>query len=338
MELPLSPQNAPSDNGVNSRNDSTVQRLGRGVNPEPSPDGNVREGATTRGRGYGVLNAMPVTAPTSAPPEREEIVWTARRLAEVEFKRLGDNNSPQDNETSLRYPWAYLYATVTISAPEEQRNKGRGRLLNLLNQKIDDAGMSIRDQLNIQCLQDQPAAGSKDIASITEIVDEVPTADCNRTTSQGNLARTNTWWRNKATAGGAFTIADMNTMWHDVSDGNDFPTFLLTYQTPFEYYENALVPQIRYSDTRMADAGFQSLKYKNVPVIWDPNIGLTDDIYFINTKYFKLCIDKDWDFRTGDFIEPDNQAAKTAKILWAGNLTCNNMRRQGVLHTITAPS
>ena len=248
------------------------------------------------------------------------------------------DTTPQDNETSARYPWAGEYATIAISWMEAQRNAGPGMLINLLNQKIDDAEMSLRDKLNVHLLQSQPAAGSKDPVSITELIDEDPTDDPTRTTAIGSIGNANTWWRNVATAGGAFTVADMNAMWNDVSDGQDPPTFLLTSSTVYEYYENSLTGMIRYQDSRVGDQGFTNLMYKNAPMLWDPQIGNTDALYFINTKYFKLTTHSNGDFKTTDFIEPDNQAAKVAKILWMGNLECNNRRRCGTLHGITAPA
>jgi len=248
------------------------------------------------------------------------------------------DTTPQDNETSATYDWTGEYATISVSWMENKKNEGPGRLVNLLNQKIDDAGMSIRDKLNVHLLQSQPAAGSKDPNSITEIIDEVPTADPSRTASIGGIGNANTWWRNQYTTGGAFTVADMNAMYNDVSDGADLPTFLLTSSTVFEYYENSQVGQIRYASADIADAGFQTLQYKSVPMIWDPQIGNTDEIYFINTKYFKLVTHSGGDFVTTEFIEPDNQAAKVAKILWMGQLECSNRRRVGTLHGITAPA
>ena len=166
----------------------------------------------------------------------------------------------------------------------------------------------------------------------------VSTADTNRTAAQGGIGNANTWWRNTYTDGGAFTVADMNAIVNDASDGSDFPTFALTSSTIFEYYENSQVGQIRYTDTRIADAGFMALEYKGFPILWDPQIGNTDELYFINTKYFKLGTYAEGDFVTTDFIEPDNQAAKVAKILWMGNLFSSNRRRLATLHGITAPA
>ncbi len=71
----------PLNNGVNSVNNSTVAYGEGGVNTEPSLKRNLLEGATTRGRGY-VHADMPVIAPTNAPAEKRDIVWTAWRHAE----------------------------------------------------------------------------------------------------------------------------------------------------------------------------------------------------------------------------------------------------------------
>ena len=38
---------------------------------------------------------------------------------------------------------------------------------------------------------------------------------------------------------------------------------------------------------------------------------------------------------TTPFIEPENQTAKTAKVLFMGNATCSNLRKMGVLYAIS---
>jgi hypothetical protein len=130
----------------------------------------------------------------------------------------------------------------------------------------------------------------------------------------------------------------MATVWNNCSTGSDNPTFLLTSQTPYEYYEASQIGLIRYASTTAADAGFQNLLYKTAPVYWDAMCGATDEIYFWNTKYLYLAIMQGADFVTTDFVTPDNQAGKVAKILFMGQLVNSNRRRCGVLHGITAPA
>ena len=249
------------------------------------------------------------------------------------------DTTPQDNETSAKYPWAQIAATITLAWTEEKKNQGAGKLIDILNQKIDDARDTIRDAMNIQLTATAPASGSKDLISLAEIVQSSPGTNPSRTASIGAISGSaQSWWRNKATSGGAFSVSDMNTMYNNVSDGIDPPTFMLSGQTVYEYYENSQVGQIRYSDTKMADAGFQNLMFKATPYMWEPLIGTTDSLYFLNSKYLRLQIMSGADFVTTPFVEPENQAAKTAKILFMGNLTCTARRRQGTLYSITAPA
>lgn len=250
------------------------------------------------------------------------------------------DTTPQENETSARFPWAQNYVTISVSWTEERKNQGEGRLKSIVEQKSDDAAMSIRDKLDFQLMAAEPAAGSKDPISLQELIADDPTSSgYNRIGSIGNIAQdSHVFWRNQQLDGGAFSVADMHQVYNDCSDGIDPPTMMLTSQTVYQYYENSLVGQTRYVDSRMGDQGFTALAFKERPVIWSANIGNSDSMYFLNNKYFKLCIMTGADFAPTEFQKPDNQAARVAQLLWMGNLVTTNRRRLGVLHGITAPS
>jgi len=62
--------------------------------------------------------------------------------------------------------------------------------------------------------------------------------------------------------------------------------------------------------------------------------GTGDVMYFINSRYLFLKVDVATDFVTTDFVKPTNQTARTAQILWMGNLVTNNARRLGVLFNV----
>jgi hypothetical protein len=248
------------------------------------------------------------------------------------------DTSPQNLETGAKFDDASYYETVSISFQEEKRNQGRHAVFSLWNQKIDDATMTLKDRVGAALTATQPAAGSKALVSLTELVDEAPSADPPRTAAIGGIGNSNTWWRNQATSGGAFSVADMTAMYNDVSDGSDFPSLLVTSSTVWEYYHNSQVGQIRYQDTRIADAGFPTLQFMNVPIVWEPQIGNTDEIYYINFKYYKFETFDGADFAATEVVKPDNQAARVGQYLWMGQATCSNRRRLGTLHGITAPA
>ena len=70
--------------------------------------------------------------------------------------------------------------------------------------------------------------------------------------------------------------------------------------------------------------------YKQVPITWDPSVTVANAFTWINTNYTKLMIHSEGQFVTSDFIEPDNAATKTAKILFMGQLVSSNRRRNGL--------
>ena len=75
--------------------------------------------------------------------------------------------------------------------------------------------------------------------------------------------------------------------------------------------------------------GFSQIDHNGAAVVVD-NHCPSGHVFFLNTKFFKLVIDSETDFITTPFIEPENQTAKTAKVLFMGNTTCSNLRKQGV--------
>lgn len=118
---------------------------------------------------------------------------------------------------------------------------------------------------------------------------------------------------------------------------------LLTAKDVFGQYEGLMVPNERYLDMKLGDAGFQNLRFKNVPLVLDkgivtalrgtPTAATTkmSPMYFINSDSFELVVHKDADFEITPFRTPTNQDAKTAQILFMGNLCCNQRNANGVI-------
>jgi hypothetical protein len=83
-----------------------------------------------------------------------------------------------------------------------------------------------------------------------------------------------------------------------------------------------------------ANAGFENLTFKGKPVMYGNYIG-AGFLYMLNLNYIDLVVDSATDMITTPFIVPTNQTVKVAYILWRGNLTTNNRRRQAKLTGIT---
>jgi len=236
----------------------------------------------------------------------------------------------QSGITAAEYDWKQYAASIAITGIEEAQNNGEQEIINLLEAKIMQAEESIREGMNTMFFGDGTGNSSKNWNGLANIVDN--------TGSVGGIdaTSTNTWWRSyKETTATALTVAQMLTAYNTTSVGNDHPDVILTTQTLFEKYETLLQPQLRYTDTKTADQGFQNLLFKAAPVMYDT--GCTAGVmYFLNSKYLTLVGHSDKWFAQTDFIRPENTDARYALILSYGNLTCRNRAKQGKLTAKTA--
>jgi len=240
------------------------------------------------------------------------------------------DTTPQDGMTIARFNWKQYAATITISGLEKRNNMGESQLIDLLQAKTTQAEMSLRDMMSTDSFGDGTGNNSKTFTGLKALVSTTATV--------GGLSPTTfTWWASQAQTAASFAangLAAMRTLYNSCTFGNDRPSIGFTTQTVYEYYEALMNPLERITDTKVADLGFENLRFKGVPILWDRSCtaGL---MYFLNSKYINLVVHEEADVVTKPFVTPENQDASTASILFQGNTTVNNRRMHGVL-TVTA--
>ena len=238
----------------------------------------------------------------------------------------------QEGISAAEYDWKQYAASIAISGIEEAKNNGDAAILHLLEAKVMQAEESLREGFNTMFFGDGTGNSSKNWNGLGNLVESGNTVGgINSATGQGN-----DWWRSyEENTAGALTLAQMATGYNSVSVGSDHPDMVLTTQTLFEKYEALLQPQLRYTDTKTADAGFQNLLFKAAPVTYD--VGCTAGVvYFLNSKYLTLVGHSGKWFSQTEFVRPENLDAKYSLIMCYGNLTCRNRARQGKLTAKTA--
>lgn len=279
------------------------------------------------------------------------------------------DTTPQDGMTTAFYDWREIAGTISISRKEERQNTGESRLLNLLQQKIRQAEMSMREELNAQLLQGTvsgtefvPGNDAKDLNPLGYFLRKDNTADPASGGNVGNIAASNSWWRHQTAVldsgstdtGNAFALSvstyaglkvALRRMYNHCSKGSGgSPNLIVADQNTFETYENALDTNIRFASTKMGDLGFDSVKLRGAEMIWDEvipdvdngTVAITDGTaFFLNTEFYKLIIDSETDIVTTPFVEPENQTARTAKVLFMGNAGVNNLRKLGVVYAVS---
>lgn len=246
------------------------------------------------------------------------------------------STTAQDGLTAAEFSWKTWAGTISIAGIEEAQNAGTEQIIDLLEAKV----MQTEEQM-IEKLDDWLITSTTTEA--TDSSNEAPTgikrlvADSAGTSIGGIDQTSDTWWAPgyKDTTAEAISIGRMGTAYNTVSGGNDQPNLVLTTRVLYEAYEALLQPQLRYSNSKTADAGFQNLMFKGAPVCFDTYVD-AGYMYFLNTKYLQLVGHKDNWFKATPFVRPNNTDARYAQIICYGNLTVSSRRRQGVLTAKTA--
>lgn len=240
--------------------------------------------------------------------------------------------TPQTGISASEWNWKQYAASISISGIEEAKNNGEAEIINLLEAKIMQAEESMREGFNQMFFGDGTGNGGKNWDGLGNIVESGNTVGgINSASGQGN-----DWWRSYENNDAAvLTQAQMTTAYNSVSVGAEHPDVILTTQSLFEKYESLLTPQLRYTDTKTADAGFQNLLFKAAPIMYDVHC-TAGVMYFLTTKYLTLVGHSSKWFQQTEFIRPEDLDARYALILTYGNLTCRNRKKQGKLTAKTA--
>ena len=237
--------------------------------------------------------------------------------------------TPQSGITAAEYDWKQYAASIAISGIEEAKNNGEQAMVNLLEAKIMQAEESMKEGFNAMFFGDGTGNSSKNWNGLGNLVESGNSVG-------GINGASESWWNSyEENTAGALTLAQMTTAYNTVSVGNDHPDMVLGTQTLFEKYESLLQPQLRYTDTKTADAGFQNLLFKAAPVAYDVDCP-SGNMFFLNSKYLTLVGHSDKWFEVTPFVRPEEKDARFSLVMCYGNLTVRNRKKQGKLTAKTA--
>jgi hypothetical protein len=235
--------------------------------------------------------------------------------------------------SAAEYNWRQAAVAVTISGLEQRQNNGEYAVINLLTARTTNAMRTMSNKISEGIFSDGTGSSGKQIDGLKAIV-----ADSPSTGIVGGINAANyTFWRNYASSAATSDgniIARMNTAYNTISRGNEHPDIIVGDLTMFGYFEQALQVNQRFTDAKMADAGFTNYKYKGATVVLDDATGISTThsrMYFLNTNYLFFDVHQDAYMTALEGMRPTNQDALIFPIIFQGNLTCSNRERQGVL-------
>lgn len=268
---------------------------------------------------------------------------------------------PSDGLTTAFYEWRQMATPVMISGMELAKNSGEAQIINLLEEKVEQAmdgakewvaktilqGQAVNDGTSLTTPYTSPNNGSTFVEPLFHLVRVDPTASA----VIGNINQsTYDWWRNRTLNSTATNFAgflnELNKAWIDCGKGTGgYPDLNLCDENVFLLYQKALTAFHQNPSYRFADIPFENLAFKGKPLVWDefmPDAAggsttlnpLSGTWVMLNTQTFQLQAYSKENFTATPFEKPTNQDAKVSMIMWKGALVCTARRKNGVIHGI----
>lgn len=242
--------------------------------------------------------------------------------------------TPKQLFTAAEYALKLCAVPVAISGEDLLKNSGKEQMINLFEKRIENAEKTMKNKLSAALYGDGTGSSGKEIGGLRLLV-----ADAPETGVVGGIDRaSNEFWRNQSVSAAVTSeniLAKMDETYLKCCRGTDKPDLIVADNVMYSAYEQALQPNQRFTDPKMAEAGFTTLKFKGADVVFDGGQGgacPAKHMYFLNTDYLYLRPHKDRNMKVigGDRMAI-NQDALYRIIGWAGNLTLSNAALQGVL-------
>lgn len=236
--------------------------------------------------------------------------------------------------TSAAYDWKQLSGNVVVSGLEEIQNKGTRAVHNLVKARIQVAEISLKNEMGRAVFNSNTENGGKAIGGLQHLVSDLPTSGV----VGGIDTAAQTWWANQyydfsdasVTASSTTIQHAMNKTYQRCVRGTDHPDVVISGEDFFNFYEESLQPQQRFTDSRQADGGFDTYKYKGAEVVCDLNCN-AQRMYLLNTDYLALRPASDRNFVTLSRKAAVNQDAYVVPLYWAGNFVCSNRSLQAAI-------
>ena len=169
--------------------------------------------------------------------------------------------TPKQLFTAAEFGLKLCAVPVAISGEDLLKNSGTEQVIDLFEKRIGNAEKTMRNKLSAALYSDGTGSDGKEIGGLSLLVADDPTSGV-----VGNINRAtggNEFWRNQAksaTVTAENIRSEMDAMYLACCRGTDKPDLIVADNTLYSLYEQSLTPQQRFTDPKLAEAGFTTLK------------------------------------------------------------------------------
>jgi len=246
------------------------------------------------------------------------------------------NIGGSDVLTAAKYDWRQIALHVTSNGRELRMNRSEERMISLVKARVAVALDTAANNLSIDLYSD--GALTNQIGGFAHQI---------QSNGQGTVggidSGTYTFWRNlikELTAPSTYATLrnEMNLLWMSLVRGVDKPDVIVLSHDLYSTYEGGQQDLQRYADGKLAQLGFETLKFKTSSMIFDDNTNYSTTAklgFFLNTKYLYLIEHPEARWTEDEHKTPINQDATVVPIYWMGQVCCSNRSLQGRVHDLS---
>lgn len=250
--------------------------------------------------------------------------------------REGLNVAGQEVLTAAEFPWKQYACGVSMSGLEMLQNDGVEQITSMMESRIKHAEKTIQNQMHKSAHGDGTGSSGKEFGGLGLLVSETAGA-----TVGGIPSATYGWWDNARDVTGAapskLTIyGDMLDVKLACSRGVDAPNLIISDNTWYSVFSQSIQAQQRFSDGKLAAAGFSNILFETIPVVADGGRGgyAPVGMKFLNLSTIELIMHKKRNnVVLGGPKRPLTEDSETAIIAGMGNFIINNRMLNGVLRS-----
>jgi hypothetical protein len=242
-------------------------------------------------------------------------------------------------DTMARWDWRYFLVDVNRTLIDDAKNAGPYRIKSYLEARLDVAREALLHDAETYLTQwGAYYAGAAQPNGLYDIcpqgtaeaaVGAGAASDSQASgTSNGNLDRTNNWWKNWYSADDASAdddtkiagathepysiglVPDLRHIYNKINANQEPPNLILMNQDIYEQYEDEVSDKlqiVRNAFTRKAgDLGFEAITYKGATMSYSSSIS-ENHVFLLNMNHIELPYDPDVWFSPTNWKESPNQ-------------------------------
>lgn len=242
------------------------------------------------------------------------------KLASGSYKGLDTFDiTYKSTQTYAEWDWKSHYVNVTIPGDDLAKTEGDRKIIGLLASKMETATLTAHDDFATMFFSDGTGNSSKDFDGLLNGIDNGTLYSF-----YGGIDRsTNTWWNAQLdSTGGAVTIDAINSVIGTATIAQKKPDLAFMPQTIYDKIWARIQPQQRFLDGKsaLAQVGFTGINFNGHCEMIVDNHCPAGYIFFLNTDYWKLVLNRKRNFYWTPEKTPVDADAYVRQLLTMGNL------------------